>query len=263
MVGAVGSYVLSVRYGIPQVASLLVLAPLGAAVGYVSQRVAVQPFLERSRAGEARGGLTHDTIVSTVGLGLTIAAVVTLYFGTDDYAIPPYVSSAIQHIGPIPIRPIFVVMFVCAAVVTAAIDFIIVRSGLGRVLRAVITDPEGATLLGIDVVPVVSVAFVVAGALATVAGWLLVPLTSANVFVGERLALLGFVAMALGGFGSFRGAIVGGLLVGLMTGVGPIFVDTLLIQPLLLVLLVIGLAIRPGGLFGAAGEYGSGVLREV
>src|SRR5207245_1833141 len=84
-------------------------------------------------------------------------------------------------------------------------------------------------LLGIDVVPVVSVAFVVAGALATVAGWLLVPLTSANVFVGERLALLGFVAMALGGFGSFRGAIVGGLLVGLLTGVGPIFVATLAI----------------------------------
>jgi branched-chain amino acid transport system permease protein len=75
--------------------------------------------------------------------------------------------------------------------------------------------------------------------------------------------LLGFVAMALGGFGSFRGAIAGGIVVGLLTSVGPVVVNPLLVQPLLLVVLIVVLVIRPGGFFGAAGQYGAGALRDV
>jgi branched-subunit amino acid ABC-type transport system permease component len=157
----------------------------------------------------------------------------------------------------------FVLMAVSAGLLTVALDRVIVGSALGSVLRAVILDPEGAALLGINVARVVAVAFAVAGALAAIAGFLLVPFTSASVFVGDQLALFGFVAMALGGFGSFRGAVIGGVIVGLITGVAPIFINPLLVQPVLLALMIAVLVLRPSGLFGTAGQFGTAALREV
>jgi branched-chain amino acid transport system permease protein len=256
MAGAVGSYVLSYRFGVPGAVALLVLAPAGAVAGYLSERVAVRPFL-------GSGNLTEEALVSTLGLGLVLVAVASLGFGVDEHAMPPYVSSGITYVGPVPIRPMFVLMFASAAVITFALDRAIVGTGLGSILRAVISDPEGAALLGIPVGRVVAIAFALAGVLAVAAGFLLVPFTSASVFVGDRLALFGFVAMAIGGFGSFRGAVVGGVVVGLITGVAPVLIDPLLVQPLLLGLLIAVLVIRPGGLFGAAGQFGAAALREV
>jgi branched-subunit amino acid ABC-type transport system permease component len=257
MAGAVGSYVLSVRFGVSALVALLVLAPAGAAAGFLCERVAVRPFLGRG------GNLTEAALVSTLGLGLVLVAVASLYFGVDEHAMPPYVSSEITYWGPVPVRPMFVLMLVSAAVVTAVLDRVIVASRLGIVLRAVIVDPEGAALLGIDVPRVVALAFAVAGALAVVAGFLLVPFTSASVFVGDRLALFGFVAMAIGGFGSFRGAVAGGIAVGLITGVAPVVMNPLLVQPLLLALMIVVLVIRPSGLFGTAGQFGTAALRDV
>jgi branched-chain amino acid transport system permease protein len=257
MCGAVGSYILSVRYGVPPLAALLILVPTGAVLGFLSERVAVRPFVGRSRS------LTEDALVSTLGLGLVIVAVAALTFGVNEHYMPPYVSTRIQMVGPIPVRPIFLLMLVSGGAVTVAMDLVLSRTGLGAVLRAVIIDPDGAALLGIDVRKVITVSFAVAGALAVAAGFLLVPITSASIFVGDRLALLGFVAMALGGFGSFRGAIAGGIVVGLLTAVGPVVVNPLLVQPLLLVIMILVLVIRPGGFFGAAGQYGRGALREV
>jgi branched-subunit amino acid ABC-type transport system permease component len=257
MAGAVGSYVLSVHYGVPGLVALLVLAPAGAIAGFLSERIAVHPFLGRG------GNLTEEALVSTLGLGLIFVAAGTLYFGVDERAMPPYVSSQITHFGLIPVRPMFILMFVSAGLITVVLDRIIVGSGIGSVLRAVIFDPEGAALHGINVGRVVAIAFALAGVLAVIAGFLLVPFTSASVFVGDRLALFGFVAMAVGGFGSFRGAVVGGLVVGLITEIAPVFINPLLVQPLLLVFMIVVLVTRPGGLFGTAGQFGTAALREV
>ncbi len=257
MGGAVGSFVLSVRYGVPPPIALVVLVPLGALAGVLSERIAVRPFIGRSRS------LTEEALVSTLGLGLALVAIAGIYFGYDEHYMPPYISTEVVNVGPLPVRPIFVLMFIGGGAVTLLIDAVMSRTQLGALLRAVIIDPDGASLLGIDVAWVITCSFAVAGALAVIAGFLLAPITSASIFVGDRLALLGFVAMALGGFGSFRGAIAGGLVVGLLTAVGPVVVDPLLVQPLLLVVLIVVLVIRPGGFFGAAGQYGAGALRDV
>jgi branched-chain amino acid transport system permease protein len=257
MGGAVGSFVLSVRYGVPPLIALVVLVPLGAVAGVLSERIAVRPFIGRSRS------LTEEALVSTLGLGLALVAIAGIYFGYDEHYMPPYVSTEIVNVGPLPVRPIFVLMFIGGGAVTLLIDAVMSRTQLGALLRAVIIDPDGASLLGIDVAWVITCSFAVAGVLAVIAGFLLAPITSASIFVGDRLALLGFVAMALGGFGSFRGAIAGGMVVGLLTAVGPVVIDPLLVQPLLLVVLIVVLVIRPGGFFGAAGQYGAGALRDV
>jgi branched-chain amino acid transport system permease protein len=257
MAGAIGSYVLSVRLGAPAVLALLVLLPAGAVAGLVTERVAVRPFLGRSRS------LTEEALVSTLGLGLVITALAAIFFGYDEHDMPPYISTRVTFVGPLPVRPIFLLMLFCGGSVSLVIDAVMTRTRLGALLRAVIIDPDGASLLGIDVRRVVTVSFAIAGALAVAAGFLLVPITSASIFVGDRLALLGFVAMALGGFGSFRGAIVGGIVVGLLVAVGPVVVDPLLVQPLVLLLLILVLVIRPGGFFGVAGQFGTGSLRDV
>lgn len=258
MAGAIGSFVLGVKLHAPPPITLAILIPLGALAGVVSERIAVRPFLGRSRS------LTEEALVSTLGLGLVMVAIAAIFFGYDEHYMPPYVSTTIVELGGfLPVRPIFLLMLVSGGAITLLIDRVMARTQLGALLRAVIIDPEGASLLGIDVAWAITGSFAVAGALAVIAGFLLAPITSASIFVGDRLALLGFVAMALGGFGSFRGAIAGGLVVGLLTAVGPVVVNPLLVQPLLLVLLIAVLVIRPGGFFGAAGQYGAGALRDV
>ena len=90
------------------------------------------------------------------------------------------------------------------------------------------------------------------GGLACLAGFMVAPVSTASVFVGDRFALFGFAAMAIGGYGSFRGAIAGGLIVGLITGLTPVWFNASLTQPLVFAALLTVLLVRPAGLFGRA-----------
>src|SRR5258708_23776055 len=125
MGGAVGSFVLSVRYGVPPPIALVVLVPLGALAGVLSERLAVRPFIGRSRS------LTEEALVSTLGLGLVIIAVAAIYFGYDPHDVTPYVSTKITYVGFLPVRPIFLLMLVSGGGVSLLIDAVMVRTRLG------------------------------------------------------------------------------------------------------------------------------------
>src|SRR3546814_10551058 len=92
-------------------------------------------------------------------------------------------------------------MIVAGAAITFALDRVMAETQIGSILRATIADREGASLFGINPDRVILFAFILAGALGALAGFLLLPLTSASAYVGNDLSLVAFVAMALGGFG--------------------------------------------------------------
>lgn len=257
MSSIVGSYVLGVRYDLPFPVPLLIILALGMIIGALSQVITVMPFMNRG------GHLTEEALVSTLGLGLAITAFAEIAFGTGVFRVPSYVSEDAVVVGGVGIRPIFIAMPVVGAVITLAFERVMSRSSLGIVLRATIEDREGANLFGINVDKVVFLAFAVAGLLAGLGGYLLAPLTGASVYVGHDLSLIAFVAMAIGGFGSFRGVIVGAVIVGLITSLTPVFISGPWTLPVLYMMLLAFLISLPRGLFGAAGHYGAGALREV
>src|SRR5579863_10034082 len=135
-------------------------------------------------------------------------------------------------------------------VVTVALEVFYKRTWLGTAMRGVAEDREVSSLRGIDPLRISRLAFMVAGLVTALAAFAVAPIVSANVTVGLAYGLKGFIALAAGGFGSLRGCVLGGLLLGVAEQMFDLYVSSNyeILAGLILVLIV--LAVRPSGLFG-------------
>jgi branched-subunit amino acid ABC-type transport system permease component len=257
MLGTVLAYIFAVQYGWSAPVVVCVIAAAGVAGGLLTHVIAVLPAIGRSK------NFGHTTMLTTIGLGTAANAAVALLFGSDSYRVPSYVSDNPIMLFSVPLRPTYLVMIAIGLAVTAVVDWVIRNTTIGHVFRATLEDPEGAQLLGIDTIKVITSAFALAGAMSAIAGYLIAPVIAASAFTAQELAFFGFAGMAIGGFGSFSGALAGGSIVGLIAGVTPTLANPHLTLPLLWIVCVGVLLVRPGGLFGTAGLFGSARIREV
>jgi branched-subunit amino acid ABC-type transport system permease component len=243
--------------GWPTMAVLPLMLVFGAVSGGLTYLVAVRPALARSRQ------LTLTALLTTIGASTAINAVAALRFGSDTRPVPGYVSASPVYIGSIPLRPIYLV--IAAAMVVVVVGFVLVlkHTTIGTLTRATLEDPEGARAVGINTNRVTLVAYGVAGCMAALAGWLVAPVTGASAFSAHSLAFFAFAGMAIGGFGSFSGSMVGGLAVGLVAGLVPAYTRPEFVVPAILGLVIATLVIRPSGLLGTAGLFGSKSVREI
>ena len=235
--------------------ALLVLAA-GAVLSGAAGWLAVRPHLPDVATG--RPGDTLGWVAGLVAAGLLLREVLGLLLPQEAYAVPDPLSLdrllsdtgvvGLPGGGSLPGR--VPVVLLLGLLVGLAAERLLVRSRLGKALRAVADDPDAAALCGIPARRVVAVAFVAAGLLAGVAGLLDAPGRAVGVDDGVVLGLEGIAAALLGGLGSARGALVGGLAVGLLQAFAveakPQYGD---VAPLLL--LVVVLAVRPQGLVRA------------
>lgn len=232
---------------------LLVLAG-GALLSAAVALLVIRPFLadpERGRPGDALGWLAGG-----VAVGLLLREALGLVLPQEGYAVPdPLRLGSLTASGVIelpfgttlPARvPAVLVLALAAGVLT---ERLLVRSRFGRAVRAVADDPEAAALCGVPARRVVLLVFVLAGLLAGAAGLLDAPgRTSLSVDDGVVLGLSGIAAALLGGLGSARGALLGGLAVGVLQAVAVTAVDARVRDVVPLGLLVLLLAVRPEGL---------------
>jgi branched-subunit amino acid ABC-type transport system permease component len=257
--GVIISYELGTNSGWPPILVALTVMAFGGVVGWVAEILAVRRVLAMRPKDVA-----HDTMVSTLGLGMAMTALAAVLFGTNILPVDPYVSADPIVVADVPIRPVYLIMPVVVVAVAVAVELVLRRTEFGMVTRAVIASNEGASLMGISVNRVVQGAFIASGLMAGLGAFLIAPVTSASPFVGEQVMLFGFAAIAIGGFASFKGALFGGLLVGLVVGVTPAFLDEPSLRgPLVWALMVVVLFIRPAGLFGKGGQFGAAAVREV
>jgi branched-chain amino acid transport system permease protein len=257
-VTVITTFLLGTRSGWPPLAVIGLVLVMGAVAGAIAEVLAVRRVIAMRPKDVA-----HDTMVTTLGLGMAVNALAAILFGTNIHPVDPYVSATPLVVSGVPIRPVYVVMPIVVAVVVVAVELMLRFTEFGIVTRAVIASNEGASLAGINVTRVVQGAFIASGVMAALAGFLIAPVHSASAFVGESVMLYGFAAIAIGGFGSFRGALFGGLAVGLILGLTPAFTDATLSRPFVYAALVIILFIRPAGLFGRGGQFGATSVRQV
>lgn len=232
--------------------SLAVLAAgalLSALVGWL----AVRPNLADVATGRAEDAL--GWVAGLIAAGLLLRELLGLLFAQEAYAVPdPFgldrlTSTGIFVLpggGSLPARVPAVLVLGLVVGVTA--ERLLVRSRFGKALRAVADDPDAAALCGIAARRVVLLAFVAAGLLAGIAGLLDAPGRAVGVDDGVVLGLAGITAALLGGLGSLRGALAGGLVLGVVqslavTGLGARYADVVPLG-----LLVVLLAVRPQGL---------------
>lgn len=245
-IGGILTYAFSADEHIPMLLVAVLVCLIGVILGAALDFVAHRPFEGRV----ANVGLA--VLLASIGLSIAIDATVGLIFGGNTQTVPDYVSASPLFVAGVAINPAYIVMLVAVLVVAIASELIFRRTSTGRNLRATHLDREGVGLLGLNVRLITTCVFAVSGLLAMFAGFLLTPITSASATTGSDLVIPAFAALAIGGFGSFRGAIGGSIAVGLVVGIVPLYVQAAYVNPILLAAIVVTLLLRPQGLFGRA-----------
>ncbi|MCU1484041.1 MAG: branched-chain amino acid transporter permease protein [Actinomycetia bacterium] len=242
MLGALLSATL-VERGWPWPLALLLAALTPASVAWIEELFVV-------RLAARFGAEGHSALVSTLGFGVLIQASAGLRWGEDPRTMPFAGRTEPVQVGSGYILPVQLAVVVAAVVAVVVFEVLSRRTRHGLRYLAIAEDPAAAQLRGINAKRMVTTSFVVAGGLAGAVGFLIAPITSAFPELGSLLVLKAFVAMAVGGFGSQAGAVVGGITLGLAEAVGAYQFGGGYPNVLAFGLLLVVLLVRPTGLFG-------------
>jgi branched-chain amino acid transport system permease protein len=225
----------------PYVAVFL-LAPMFFVIGYALQRFIIGP---------ASHGDDRNMLLVTLGIAVIVENALLYAFRADTRTIDvPYAFQTID-VGWTFLAIPRVVGFVAAFAVALALWFLMTFTDIGRAIRAVAKEKLGAELAGIDVVHVYAVTFGLGTACVAVAACLLIPTYYVNPHVGDAFVLVAFTIVVLGGMGSVPGALIGGLLVGVVESLSGLFLGESLGQIGIFLIFIAVLLVRPSGLFGA------------
>jgi branched-chain amino acid transport system permease protein len=241
MLAMYSSYWLFAWGGIDPYLSIAVTAPLFFVLGLVVQKVVIEP---NRRAAE------HNQLLLTLGLALFLENLALVLWQGDFRTVKSAVSGASFVVGDALVE--VPRLIACGgAVLVAFVLFVFLRTtDVGKAIRALAEEPEGAQLMGINVGRIRAIAFGIGTACVAVAGSLVTPFFYVAPDVGESFNLMAFVVVVLGGMGNFIGALLGGFIVGLAESLGAAFLPGSLKQLVVFIIFAVVLLLRPEGLFG-------------
>lgn len=228
----------------------LVSGVLAGLVGVAIERLAFRPL-------RRRGADPLLTVVSSLGVALIIVNLIQYFVGAESYTFPadtygnlPAAINFGTAENPIPIRTVQIIIFLISAVILTVLTYLINTTKYGKAMRAVAEDATTSSLLGIDTNRFVVLTFFVSSLLAGIAGTLVGSSVSiSGPYFGIGYGLKGLAVIVLGGLGSIPGAVVGGLVIGLIEAFVPgdysAYKDAIAYGILFIMLLV-----RPQGLLG-------------
>jgi branched-chain amino acid transport system permease protein len=242
MMALYGVYFLKQGLGIDPYLALLPMVAVMFVAGYALQRVIVN---------RASHGRDENILLVTLGLAIVLENVALLAFKSDTRSIETAYTLSTVPIGPATIAVTKLVAFVGALACSAVLLWIVRRTDLGRAIRAVAREKHGARLVGIDVDHVYAMSFGIGLASLGAAACFLLPAYYVNPQVGNGFVLVAFTIVVLGGMGSFAGALLGGLLIGVVESLGGLWFGESLGQIGIFLLFIAVLLFRPQGLFGA------------
>ena len=242
MVALYGVYFLKEQLGIDPYLALPIMVPAMFALGYVLQRGVIN---------RASHGKDENILLVTLGLSIMLENLALLFFKSDTRNIETAYTLTTVSIGPAMIALPKLVSFVGALVVSAVLLAVMRYTDLGRAIRAVAKEKHGARLMGIDVDHVYAMCFGIGLACLGAAACFLLPAYYVNPLVGSGFVLVAFTIVVLGGMGSFVGALVGGLLIGVVESIGGLYLGESLGQVGIFAIFIAVLLFRPQGLFGA------------
>ena len=251
MVGAYLGFAAIVGFGVSQsglgsVFLLLLVLALAAGgcslLGLLIERVAYRPLRQAPKL---------SVLITAIGVSFFLQNAVMLTFGPLDRYIPPIVPVIHWGNGSVGVTLMQMVIFVVSVSLMVGLQLMIYATPMGRAMRATAQDPLAARLMGISVDKVIAVTFVIGSALAGVGGVLFgLYYSTINFHDGYLTGLKAFTAAVLGGIGNIPGAMVGGLLLGLLEGLSAGYFSTQWKNVVAFLVLVLVLLFRPRGLLG-------------
>ena len=214
----------------------------GAVAGVFAYLVVYRPF-------ERKGSTSLVILIASLGFFIVLENLIGIVFGTDTKVVPAP-PSGIFLWGPLVVTGVQLVQIAALILVGWALGLYLTRTRMGKAVLAMTDNPEMARVIGIDTLRVSLIAFALGSAIAAVPAGLILIKDGATPHMGFLAVFMAFVAVVVGGVGSLKGAVIGGLVLGLIESTGMIRIPTEWQSSVAFVVLFIVLLVRPRGLFG-------------
>ena len=241
MLGGFVTYYAFAVGGLPYLATLI-LAVLGVgAAGVVAERLVFRHLR----------GKTLNAFIVSLGLLWVLQASAQLSFGVLDKPVPSAISGIVRMGGVIVSRERLMVIL-AAVVLIAGLYAFLTFTRTGQAMRAAAQDADAAALQGVNIELVSMLGFGIGCALAGAAGALLAPVFAVSPTMGALPVVKAFIIIIVGGMGSLPGAVLGGLLLGAVEGVGTLFMSSAAVNMLGFLMVIAILLVRPRGLLGVS-----------
>jgi branched-chain amino acid transport system permease protein len=221
----------------------LIIAMLGSALlGVVIEKVAYKPLRNSPRI---------TLLITAIGMSLLLENGFRLIFGPNPKPFPEVFKNQIFYIGTIQVQSIQILMLAVTVILALLLEYIVLKTKVGKAMRACSFDNDAAKLMGINVNTIISVTFAIGSALAGAAGILVgVAYPRIEPYMGIMPGLKAFVAAVLGGIGILPGAMIGGLVMGFTETLTKAYISTRLSDAISFGLLIVILLFKPDGLLG-------------
>ncbi len=216
----------------------------GALAATLLERTAYRPLRRRNAPALAY-------LISAIGASYFAFNLAGKEFGRYNMAMPqPFVNHIVFRVFGAPVQMYYLVILVAGLAMLVVLDRLIAKTNLGRSIRAVAQDAETASLMGVNIDRTIAVTFILGGALGGVGGFLYGLGSGVAYTMGFVPALKAFTAAVLGGIGNLRGAVLGGLILGVVEQLSVAFVQAAYIDTVAFGILVLVLLFRPTGILG-------------
>jgi branched-chain amino acid transport system permease protein len=233
----------AVAAGVPLPLAALLAIVVAVAVGLLLHRFAIEP---------ARGASAVTLIIITIGASILLRGVAAVVFDKNFHSFPPFAGSTPWNVGGATILPQSVIVLIGAGIIVVAMWALMSKTMIGKAMVATAANKLAAQLTGINTRAIIGLSFAVSAAIGAIGGILVTPITLTSYDVGTLLALKGFAAAMLGGMGHPFGAVVGGLIVGLLESFGAGYISSSYKDAVAFLVILAVLFFMPQGLFGKA-----------
>ena len=237
MVGAYALYFSISVLGLPVPVALVITVIVCAVLGVVIEKVAYKPL---------RSAPPLAVLITAIGMSFFLQSASLLIFGSTPIPFQSVIPNVNINVGTVVISSITVVTLIVTAIAMILLTLFVNKTKMGSAMRAVSEDKGAAELMGIDVNSTISLTFAIGSALAAVAGVLYIcQYQSMKPTLGALPGIKAFVAAVLGGIGSIPGAMLGGILLGLIESVSKAYISTELADAIVFGVLIVVLLFRP------------------
>jgi branched-chain amino acid transport system permease protein len=226
-------------------AAIFVAALASAIVGVAIYLVAIKPIM-------ARKGHFLAPMISTIGVGVVLQELATRAFGGEQVGFPVQMESHVWHFGTIALTSVQLVILAVSLGLMLALHLFVTLTRVGMAMRATAESMEISHTLGIRTDRIIILTFAIASALAGAAGVLVgMSFNSISPYMGVDMGIKGLAAMLLGGLGNVYGAMLGGLIIGVVEVISVAYLSSSYRDAFAFVVIIVVLLFRPRGIFGA------------
>lgn len=243
MIGAFLGYTFYVASSIPFPIAVVVSIIITIFVMLIIERLAYRPMYS---------GPSIYLILSTIGMSIFLKNLAQLIWSSDTFPFPSIFGDEPQYVGGIMVVPQSIVITSICVALMIGIYLFMKKTKTGVAMRAVSMNKSAASLMGIKLTRIMMITYGMGAALAAVAGILVAPIYKVYAGMGTGVGIKALTAAVMGGFGNVQGAMVGGLLLGLIETLGSGFISSQYKDAIAFLVLIAVLLVRPQGLFGKA-----------